>query len=135
MWQRLVLAAVAAMLAVNGAHMLFAAEHWYHSLDSVPFTGAFNSHFVRDIGCAYLAAAAGMLVGAWRPQWLIPATLPAFVFLALHALVHVADALTGQESAEHSGTVDFVGVYGPPLLALVVMLSARRRGSTRNVAA
>jgi hypothetical protein len=132
MWQRIVLALVGVVLAFNGVHMLFASEHWYHSIDSVPFTGPFNSHFVRDIGCAYLAAAIGLLLGTWRTRWLIPAGLPALTFLALHAAVHVFDSLAGHESAAHSGIVDFIGVYVPPVLMLLAMVFARRKSATMS---
>ena len=126
MGYRIVLGLLAAALAYNGIHMLVAAEDWYRSIDTVPLTGPFNSHFVRDIGCAYLAAALGMLIGAWRTQWLVPATLPALTFLGLHACVHVADALGSAESAQHAGIADAIGVYGLPLLAALCAILALR---------
>jgi len=126
MWLRIVLVLVIAVLAGNGVHMLFAPEHWYHSIPSVPMTGPFNAHFVRDIGCAYLAAAVGLVFGLWRPVWLMPAGLTALVFLGLHAGIHVWEALEHTEAAAHSGVVDSLGVYGPPVLALLVIIFARR---------
>jgi hypothetical protein len=127
MWLRIVLVLVIAVLAGNGVHMLFAPEHWYHSIPSVPMTGPFNAHFVRDIGCAYLAAAVGLVFGLWRPLWLVPAGLTAFTFLGLHAGIHLWEALLEHtDAAAHSGVVDSLGVYGPPLLALLVIIFARR---------
>lgn len=128
MWQRIVSVLVAVVLAGNGVHMLAAPEHWYHSIASVPFTGPFNPHFVRDIGCAYLASAVGLCLGAWRPRWLVPAGLTAFVFLGLHAGIHLSESMVGHtEAAAHAGFVDAAGVYGPPLLALLVIVFPHRQ--------
>ena len=133
MWQRLVLVLVIAVLAGNGVHMLFAPEHWYHSIASVPMTGPFNAHFVRDIGCAYLAAGVGLTFGLWRPVWLIPAGWTALVFLGLHAGIHLWESFEHTEAASHSGVIDAVGVYGPPLLALLVIIFARRSQTRQEV--
>lgn len=134
MWQRFVLVLVIAVLAGNGIHMLFAPEHWYHSIASVPLTGPFNHHFVRDIGCAYLAAAVGLWLGALRPHWLVPAGLTAFAFLGLHAGIHLWESLLGHtEGAAHTGIVDSVGVYAPPLLVLLVIVFARDAVQPREV--
>lgn len=133
MTRRIVLVVLAAGLAFNGAHMLFGAEHWYGSLDSVPFTGPFNPHFVKDIGCAYIASAAGIALGAWRIEWLVPSALAPVAFLGLHAFVHVADAWAGAESAHHAGLVDAIGVYAPPLIVLLAMpLRGMFRGMLRG---
>jgi hypothetical protein len=131
MWQRIVLVLVIAMLAGNGVHMLFAPEHWYHSIDSVPMTGPFNPHFVRDIGCAYLASAVGLTFGLWRQPWLVPAGLTAFAFLGLHAGIHLWESLlVHTEAAAHADVVTAVGVYGAPLLALLVIVFAPKAQRT-----
>jgi len=121
MWLRTLLLLAAAILAGNGMHMLFAPEHWYHSLDSVTHTGPLNTHFVRDIGCAYLASAVALACGVWRSAWLMPGALAALTFLGPHAGVHLWESLTGHAAASHMGPVDVVGVYGPPLLVLVAL--------------
>ena len=126
MWQRIVLCIVAAILLINGGHMLFAPEHWYPSIASVPHTGPFNAHFVRDIGCAYLAAGLGVAIGAWRVRWLVPAALPALMFLGLHALVHAWESLFAHSAAAaHADATDFLGVYGPPVLIVIILFTAR----------
>ena len=40
--------------------MLARPEIWYYSIPGVTGTGPLNLHFIRDIGCAYLVAAAGL---------------------------------------------------------------------------
>ena len=86
---------LAAFLAANGLFMLAAPQAWYHAVPGVAATGPLNLHFVRDIGCAYLVAAAGM---AWRAGsaasgW--PAALAGALFLLLHAGVHIGETLLG----------------------------------------
>ncbi len=126
MWQRLVVGVLAAVLAFNGLHMLLAPVHWYPSIASVPHTGPFNAHFIRDIGCAYVAAAIGLGIGAWRARWLVPAALPALAFLGLHALVHAWESLVVHSAAAaHADATDFVGVYGPPVLILITLFTAQ----------
>jgi hypothetical protein len=126
MWIRLLLILLAAVMAANGVHMLFAPEHWYHSLESVPHTGPFNAHFVRDIGCAYLAAGLGLALAAWRPAWRVPGTLTALTFIGPHAGVHLWELVTGHHSASHTGLVDVIGVFGPPLVILAALFFAPR---------
>ncbi len=122
MWQRALLGILACLLAGNGVHMLFAPDHWYGSIASVPHTGPYNGHFVRDIGCAYLAAAVGLALGAWQARWRTPGAVTALTFLGSHALLHLWESLIHTDAAAHAGVVDVIGVYGPALLALLASL-------------
>jgi len=124
-WRSIVLGIVAVVLAGNGLHMLFAPEHWYHSLESVPHTGPFNPHFVRDIGCAYLAAALGSVWGIRRPAWRVPSAALALAFVGAHADVHLWELATGVDSGEHFGLVDALGVFGPAVLLALVLIAPR----------
>lgn len=120
---RLTLAVIAAFLAANGAFMLAAPTVWYYSLDSVPLTGPLNVHFVRDIGCAYLAASFGTMCAAMRRDWLLPGGLTALAFVGGHALVHAVEAVAGQ--AQGLSATDLLGIYGPPALLLAIVLIGR----------
>jgi hypothetical protein len=126
-WTRIVFVLLVIVLALNGANMLLRPEAWYHSIPSVPHTGPFNPHFVRDIGSAYLAAAVGVALPVWRGAWLVPGVSVALVFLGAHAAVHVVEAFQGHTSAAHSGVLDIAGVYALPLVVLVVFVAAMRR--------
>jgi hypothetical protein len=88
------------LCAANRIYMLLAPAAWYASIPGVPATGAFNQHFVRDIGAAYMVAGAGLIWFAldFRAR---PAALSAALFLALHGSVHLADAAAGRESLDH----------------------------------
>lgn len=132
MWQRAVLAILAILLTFSGIHMLVSPEHWYHSLESVPYTGPFNPHFVRDIGCAYLAAASGLALGAWRARWIVPGSLTALTFLGIHAGLHIWESLAHHPVADHMGVVDFVGIYGPPLVAAAILVLSHRQSESQE---
>ena len=89
---RILAAALAALLALNALTMLFASFWWYGVVPGVTATGAYNPHFVRDIGAAYLVVAGGLAWFAWRPVQGWPALVAAAAFLVLHSLIHVFDA-------------------------------------------
>jgi hypothetical protein len=72
-------------LGANGVWMLIRPEIWYYAIPGVTGTGPLNPHFIRDIGCAYLVAGAGLLSMATRPREAWPAALAGVAFLALHA--------------------------------------------------
>jgi AhpD family alkylhydroperoxidase len=112
---------LAVLLAANAASMLFAAEAWYRSVPGVAATGPFNHHFVGDIGLAFLAAAVALFVGALKPDRLAGFALPAAVFLAGHAILHLA----GYGLHEHAGGTwftDAVAIHLPALIALWLAL-------------
>ena len=132
MAMRALLGVLAALLAWNGGSMLFTPAEWFQSLPSVPHTGAFNPHFVRDVGCAYVAAAGGLALAAWRPAWLVPGGLTALAFLGLHAGVHVWEAVEGHPAAAAAGAIDHIGVYGPPLIVLGVLAACAHTASFRS---
>ena len=122
--RRPLLALLGAGLALNGLRMLFAPLDWYHALESVPHTGPFNAHFVQDVGCAYLAAALGLALAAWRAAWRVPGALCALAFLGLHGGVHLWDAWRHAPSAAHTGIADALGIGGPVLLVILCLLPA-----------
>lgn len=123
---RILAAALAAMLAANALAMLFASFWWYGAVPGVTATGAYNPHFVRDIGAAYLVTAGGLAWFAWRPVQGWPALVAGAAFLVLHAGIHVFDASC---SANPLADVmrDLPGVYLPALLA-AWMAVARKLG-------
>lgn len=115
---------LAVVLGANGLVMLFAGFWWYGAVDGVTETGPYNPHFVRDIGAAYLVAAAGLAWFAWRPRQGWPALAAGAGFLALHAGIHVYDAACGAAPAAMVAR-DFAGVFLPALLALLIAVTNR----------
>jgi len=108
---------LALLLIGNGLAMLFAGRWWYGVVPGAPTTGPFNAHFVKDIGAAYLVCGAALAAFAWRSAPALPALAAAAAFLALHAAIHVVDAIAspicGQALAR-----DFPGVFLPALISL-----------------
>lgn len=94
---RLVLGSI---LLANGLWMLASPLVWFATVPGVAETGAFNAHFVRDIGSAYaLCGLAFVLlashVGA-RPY-----AIAAVLFLFGHAAIHVGETVAGIHAFSH----------------------------------
>jgi hypothetical protein len=125
---RAILAWITAIgLAGNGIIMLYDPSLWYALVPGVPETGPLNVHFVRDIGCAYLVA--GAALGCFLvDERLRAAVWAGGAFLALHALVHVLDAIGGAEGPERFGP-DLAFVVAP---AIIVLWLAFARPSTKE---
>ena len=104
------------LAAVNGLFMLLAPASWYLIAPGVPDTGPFNQHFVRDIGCAYLVTGVSLVWFAIDVR-ARAAALAGAAFMALHALVHMADAIAGRESLAQAAR-DLPAVYLGALLTL-----------------
>ncbi len=123
------LIALPALLSIiNGGFMVWDPHGWYQLLPTVQATGAFNQHFVRDIGLAYITCAMVLGYAAWFPfgRWL--AALAGALWLTLHGAFHVWELLTGI-GAQHVFWMDAPGVLGPPLmvwLALGILIARQR---------
>jgi hypothetical protein len=118
-------------LALNALLMLAVPAEWYAAVPGVAQTGPFNAHFVRDIGAAYWVAAAGLCCFAASAQARAAAQLGA-AFLALHALVHLGDAVAGREHAPEL-LPDLASVFLPAVLAVSIAWLPHRahHGETR----
>jgi hypothetical protein len=95
--------------AANGLFMLFAPVAWYAIVPTVQATGPLNQHFVRDIGAAYLVTGGSLIWFAIEVR-ARAAALAGAAFLALHALVHLGDAIAGRESMAHAAA-DLPTIY------------------------
>jgi hypothetical protein len=123
-WDRILAAALAALIAANALFQFVAPLTWYDAVPGVAATGPFNPHFVRDVGAAYLTSALGLAWFAWRPAQGWPALVAGAVFLTLHAAIHVYDAGCGS-SPLADVTRDFTGVYLTAAIALALALLRR----------
>lgn len=114
-------------LAANGLAMLLLPDRWYHAVPGVDTTGPLNLHFVRDIGAAYVTAAAGLAWRAWQGPAAAPAAWSGALFLGLHAAVHLGETLAGV-CGWGRFAADVPGVVLPALAAaLLAGPGARRR--------
>ncbi|MBI1407935.1 MAG: hypothetical protein GC145_17610 [Caulobacter sp.] len=121
---RWIAALLGLLMAANGLVMLGWPQAWYDAVPGVDLTGLFNPHFVRDIGMAYLTVAGGLAWFVWRPAQGWPALVGAFVFLALHASIHVVSSACGPGPLAEAMR-DFPGVYLLPLLTGWLSFAAR----------
>ncbi len=117
-------AVLAVILIGNAAAMLALPLSWYDAVPGVPQTGPFNSHFVRDIGAAYLTAGLGCAWFAWRAREGWRALAAGALFLTLHAAIHLFDAACGT-SPIRDLLRDFLGVHLLAAAALALALTAR----------
>lgn len=104
------------ILAANGVLMLMMPHFWYSTTPGVPGTGPFNPHFVRDIGCAYLASGCALVWFAFDVR-ARAAALAAAAFLVLHAFVHAWDIAAGRDTLAHIW-FELATVFLPAALAL-----------------
>ena len=118
---------------VNGAWMLFFPLSWYTDFPAaVHHTGAFNPHFVRDIGVAYIVCAIGFAWCALRPDGSRAVHAGLTLLFAGHALLHLADILAGRLPQVH-WLIDTPLVFVPALVLIVLAVpSVRRRLGDRG---
>ncbi len=127
---RLLLALLGLLHIVNGVFMLVAPGVWYSVVPGVAATGSFNSHFVYDIGMAFLASGAGLAYGARAGRTAAIIACAGAVWPVLHALIHVDGwAMNGLPSDPQAAISEAVGVVGLAVLgALLAWLRVRGEG-------
>jgi hypothetical protein len=97
----LLIALTAGTLA-NALWMLVAPFQWYRLLPAgVPDFGAYNPHFVRDLGCAFFTVGVMLVEAVRTPARTRLLAGFALVFYGAHALVHVFDTLSGHVAMHH----------------------------------
>lgn len=120
--RKAVLWIVAVVTLANGAFMVLAPEGWWATVPGVGETGAFNAHFVRDVGAAYLGSGIGLAWFTLRPAQRA-AALVALVFLCLHALFHVLEFAGGHGGG---GLAALLGVVAPSAIVALAVLWPQR---------
>lgn len=108
---------LAAVLVVNGLAMLLIPHTWYGMVPSVPPTGPFNPHFVRDVGIAYVVCGWALAWFALDPLRGAGAAIAAAVLQVAHAFLHVWDLLASRTTMNFF-LQDVVLVIVPAVLML-----------------
>jgi len=111
--------------ALDALWMLADPMNWYYRA-GVAFTGSANVHFIRDLGCAFLVAAASLLWFAKSPLRAWPAALAGVSFLVLHAFVHLWDTVAGRETYQHLLAHELLAVLVPALLGVWIVWNPDR---------
>ncbi|MGH8516172.1 MAG: hypothetical protein ACREUE_01805 [Panacagrimonas sp.] len=86
-------------LSLNGLAMLLIPQTWFGLVPSVPPTGPFNPHFVRDVGIAYVVCGWAMAWFALDPLRGAGAAIGAAVLQIAHSFLHVWDLIAGRSEA------------------------------------
>ncbi|HUO92365.1 MAG TPA: hypothetical protein VMU22_05550 [Rhizomicrobium sp.] len=73
----------------NGLWMLAAPMPWYAAVPGVSLTGPANHHFIADIGLAFAASGAGLMLGARGGIRAAAWAAAGAAWPALHALLHI----------------------------------------------
>lgn len=102
---------LAALSLANGLYMIASPIAWYHAVPGVVETGPPNTHFITDIGCAYLTSAVLLVAALLRPQARGVLTLAAVVWPAMHSVVHIVGHLADGEFA--LPPTELFGIYLP----------------------
>jgi L-cystine uptake protein TcyP (sodium:dicarboxylate symporter family) len=123
---------LALALGLNGAAMLIAPAWWYAAVPGVRGTGPLNTHFVKDVGAAYVVCCVAFLAVAVNAKgWGRGAAVAAALFLGLHAAIHLVEAFASLDPLADMAR-DFTGVTAPALLALWIAAPWPRFPETRN---
>ncbi len=117
-------------LFVNGLLMLRDPLWWYGAIPTVPTTGPFNQHFVRDIGLMYVLTGVGFVVGALRPELRIAVWGAATAFHVMHGCLHLWETLVGI-CAPSTLAQDVPAVMTPAVLGIGLLICTVRLPSGR----
>ncbi len=126
---RTLLLILAVYQGANGAVMLTAPEFWYGIVPDADHTGPLNTHFIRDIGLGFLAAAAALVI-AMREELRAIALIPALIFLGGHAGLHAVEMIAHGSSGA-AALRDITTIVIPAFLPLIAL---RQRGASRGTA-
>jgi hypothetical protein len=86
-----ILAIISTLYLANGLAMLIAPQLWYQLTPGVVETGAFNSHFIRDIGLAFIGASTQALLFLARYRKAFAIMAAPIIFIAGHGLFHLIE--------------------------------------------
>ncbi|HEY8950349.1 MAG TPA: hypothetical protein VIM56_15800 [Rhizomicrobium sp.] len=115
---------------LGGLWMITASEHWFGSVPGVPLEGPFNHHFIIDIGFAFAASGAGMLMAFRNGVAAAAFVLAGATWPALHACFHVWEWISdGLPSDPHILISTGVGVIVASFLGFTLAwMRAKQEG-------
>lgn len=118
---RILLIVVGAANIANGLFMIMAPSAWYAAVPGVSEAGPPNTHFIIDVGLAYLASGAGFLLGTRVGAANAAFAAAGAAWPALHALFHVWGwVMHGFPSALDNALSQLAGVLALSLAGVVI---------------
>jgi hypothetical protein len=113
------LLALALAWGLTGLFILACPEKFYGMVPGLSGMGPFNSHFIRDVGLAFIAS--GGLLGWGAVRHLHALVLAGILWPSLHAAFHLQ--IWGHRGfpLDRIFLFDLVAVIAPPALALTAM--------------
>ena len=130
MFSRLGLCALGLFHLVNGAWMIASPNSWYWTTAGVAATGPMNPHFIVDVGLAFLASGAGLLMGLGAGPQAAAFALAGATWPVLHALFHIWQWLAhGFPVQTDVAATEMIGVVGLAALgAGLAFIRGRQEG-------
>jgi hypothetical protein len=125
-----ILVLLGALAVVNGLWMLASPEGWYATIPGVSMTGPNNHHFVSDIGLAYIASGAGMILAFRRTIAGAVFAVAGATWPLLHAGLHVRGWIAhGFPASANVAISEAIGVVLIGALGFVLaLINARKQG-------
>jgi hypothetical protein len=109
---------IGGLSVVNGIGMYVVPADWFAAVPGVAETGPFNGHFVRDVGAAYVASGAAVIMAVQIPAARLSLLIVAAIFSGGHALRHVVEWGT-IEGSRHNWQSDAAAVVLPAVIVLI----------------
>ena len=113
---------------VNGLAMLAVPGAWAAQVVHLAVLDHLHRHFIADIGMAFLASGAGLLLGGRNAIWAVAGA----AWPALHALLHIEEwTMTGPPAATGDLLREGLGVIVAGALGVALAWARMRQGETR----
>lgn len=117
--------------AATGIFAFASSETFFGLLGN--YYGAFNNHFVKDAGIAFLSSGCLILLSTKFMEWCVPLTLGGALFIMLHGVFHVQMLLVGMAPTTMDVAKEVLLIISPSLLtALLLVLRIREYSQNSN---
>lgn len=118
------LAITALFYTASGIVLYFLPERTFDSLPG--YYGAFNLHFVKDAGLAFLSSGLMLVLALLMPALRLVFAFCASLFVELHALFHLQMVLSGMVPSQYY-SYEVLQIFLPALVLLAAVLLLYKR--------